>query len=81
MREILFRGKWQDNGEWVEGDSLTHSMYKSGELKPLTKDHIIPLSKGGTNYITNIQPLCRNCNSKKNNKIIHDNPELLERGD
>ena len=52
-----------------------------GECKPLTKDHIIPLSKGGSNYITNIQPLCRNCNSKKNNKIIHDNPELLKRAD
>ena len=49
-----------------------------GLEKTLTKDHIIPLSKGGTNNIENIQPLCRNCNSKKNNKIIHDNPELLE---
>ena len=49
-----------------------------GECKPLTKDHIIPLSKGGSNYITKIRPLCRNCNSKTHNKIIHDKPELLK---
>jgi 5-methylcytosine-specific restriction endonuclease McrA len=29
--------------------------------KPLTRDHIVPLSRGGSHDITNIQPLCRRC--------------------
>ena len=37
---------------------------------PLTKDHVVPLSEGGTDYASNLQPLCRSCNSWKGNREI-----------
>lgn len=36
-----------------------------------TVEHVIPISKGGSNSLANIVALCYNCNSNKDNYIYH----------
>lgn len=41
-----------------------------GGIVELTVDHIVPVSAGGTNDQTNLQTLCRSCNSRKGARAV-----------
>ena len=45
------------------------------ELRPreaLTRDHLVPLSRGGTNDWTNVVTACSPCNTRKANRMAHE---------
>lgn len=63
-------GTLSDN-EWHElCQAYGNRCIACGRRQMLTPDHIIPISKGGTNYIDNIQPMCHSCNSAKRALVI-----------
>lgn len=58
----------------AEWDALcakyNHRCLCCGATRKLTVDHVVPISKGGSNTIDNIQPLCISCNSSKGVQVI-----------
>lgn len=50
-----------------ERDDMTCQSCRSGD--DITLDHVIPISKGGTNDDSNLQVLCRSCNAAKKDRI------------
>lgn len=60
------------NGEWEAlKKKHNYTCLRCGKREPeitLTADHVIPISKGGLTTISNIQPLCRACNTSKGKK-------------
>lgn len=57
--------------EWRSIVSKQNSRCANCRLKcELTVDHIVPISRGGSNYILNIQGLCGPCNSRKRDNEI-----------
>lgn len=46
-----------------------YAIDKNGNEILMTKDHIIPKSKGGKNYIDNYQTMCIVCNNEKGNQL------------
>jgi 5-methylcytosine-specific restriction endonuclease McrA len=74
-RRLVQNGGCHSRGEWeILKAQVNWTCISCKRREPeikLTKDHIIPILKGGSNNIENIQPLCRSCNTRKGIKIIN----------
>lgn len=56
--------------QWIELCNKYGNACLSCGKSGVTIDHVVPLSKGGTHTIDNVQPLCGKCNSIKHDKTI-----------
>jgi 5-methylcytosine-specific restriction endonuclease McrA len=64
--------------EWLDlCKKYTHRCLCCWRRRKLTADHVIPVSKGGSSNISNIQPLCGPCNSRKHDGTTDFRRRLL----
>ncbi len=53
-------------------EPLFHLALWSDDGIELTKDHIVPKSKGGYDHIDNMQTMCQECNGKKGHVVTEE---------
>jgi 5-methylcytosine-specific restriction endonuclease McrA len=51
---------------------VTECGRRAGPSVKLEVDHIVPVSKGGTDDRWNLVPACRECNRSKGNQLLDD---------
>lgn len=53
--------QWLHGREWLE----CHYCGKRITDSEITLDHVKPVARGGSNYVSNLVPCCERCNRKK----------------
>lgn len=55
--------------EWKEVcEKYGNKCYYCGSTGKITLEHLLPVSRGGTNELSNLRPACPSCNYSKHNK-------------
>lgn len=62
--EFLTKDEW----ERIKEDAGNMCAYCSDRDVEITKDHVIPLSRGGLHTRDNVVPCCKRCNGEKGNR-------------
>lgn len=57
-----------------------YAMHTDGREILMTKDHVLPKSKGGLDFLGNLQTMCQPCNGQKANFHPHQ-PSFIFEGD
>lgn len=79
LRDRGYSGPFHTWQEW-QGvlDKYGRKCLKCGKPEEhtiMTRDHIVPLADGGLDTIDNIQPLCFNCNARKQKDVVDYRPK------
>jgi 5-methylcytosine-specific restriction endonuclease McrA len=61
-------------------NGLCYYCLKKFGINQLTKDHVVPLSKGGTNAVKNIVLACKKCNNTKSDMSLEEFMATLYKG-
>lgn len=64
-------------GDKVSTGLVAVGYTEKGVKRTMTRDHIIPVSKGGANKSGNIQIMCNRCNEEKSNTMVHTPVECV----
>lgn len=73
------RGGHIGTRDWLELCEHYGNVCLACGRSPVTIDHVVPLARGGLHDISNVQPLCKPCNSRKGTKTIDYRPDRQTR--